>query len=117
MTTPLRGVIGRFATGTYTVTRYAADTDDGHGNNVRGAVASTFTTRALIVPTSGRDLKVLELYQMTEETRTMYTVDDVRVTDTVAIDGETWAVFRSTTWDAFGGKHRIAYLARQVVGR
>lgn len=116
----LTGVISRFKTGTYTVTRTAAGTRT-LGRYTPGA-PSTFSIVASIQPVTGRDLQTLPEGQRAEETRVVYTTTELRTRtatvepDTLSIDSETWAVTKVERWQAFGGTHYRAMVARQTPG-
>lgn len=114
--TPGRG----FSSGTYTVTRRAAESDDGHGRAVAGAT-STLSIVASVQPMSGRDLQALPEGQRADETVVIYTTtflttrSETNAPDTLVIGGNTYEVFRVETWVAFGRTHYRAYAARRTV--
>lgn len=112
----LQDVIASFGTGSYTVTRTAASTTDGHGRMVAGST-STFVVLASIQPASGRELQTMPEGLYNEDIRIAYTTAELKVgprPDVVTIDGEAWAAFRVQRWQAFGGTHYKTYLSRQV---
>lgn len=115
----LGGVIARFASGTYTVTRKAAGTVS-VGDYTPGAT-TTFSIVASVQPISGRELSVLPQGQRGEEVRVVYTLTELKTRtpatepDTISIGGETWEVFRTESWEAFGATHYRAHVARKVV--
>jgi hypothetical protein len=118
----LNGVLapGRgFSSGTYTVTRRAAETDDTHGRRVAGAT-STLSIVASIQPMSGRDLQGLPEGQRSDENVTIYTTtflttrSPTNAPDLVTFGGEPYEVFRVETWVAFGRTHYRAYAARRT---
>jgi hypothetical protein len=114
----LTGVIGRFMSGTYTVTRTAAGTRT-LGRYTPGA-SSTFSIDASVQPVTGRALQALPEGHRAEETRLVLTTTEIRTrtptneADTISIDSESWAVVKVERWDAFGGTHYRAFVARQA---
>jgi hypothetical protein len=105
----LLGVIGRFETGTYTVTRTAQGVYT-NGRYTPGAT-TTFPIVASIQPVTGRDLQLLPEGQHASESRIVYTTTELRSRatandpDTIAIDGEAWDVISFERWEAFGDTH------------
>ena len=109
----LTGVIARFKTGDYTVTRSANGTYV-NGRLVAGA-PSTFSIEASIQPVTGRELQALPEAYHGEEVKVIYTVTELLAAptpDVVTIDGEAWEVFKCQRWQAFGGTHYRAHAAR-----
>lgn len=112
------GVITSFSTGTYTVTRTLAGSYTA-GRYAAGAV-STFDVVACVQPVSGRDLQSLPEAQRGDEVKVVYCATELRTRtpaqepDTVAIEGESYEVFRVERWDAFGEVHWRAYTSRLV---
>ena len=102
-------------TGDYTVTRTAASTVL-QGRQVAGA-PSTFSIAASVQPYNGTVLRVLPEGIHTEDVRHVYTTTELRARprpDKIAIGSSTFAVFAvEGPWDAFGGTHYIAHVARQ----
>lgn len=115
----LIGVIERFATGTYTVTRRGTGTYSS-GRLVAGST-STFTITASLQPVRGRELQNLAPAQHGEEVKVLYTATLLRVRspdgagDLVTINSESWEVFQVEPWEAFGETHYRAYVARKPV--
>lgn len=113
----LRDVITRFATGTYTVTRYAT------GALATGVFtpgsSSTFSIVACVQPQRGREIKVGPEGQTGADVKVVYTKTEVRATpgspDVVTVDGDPFKVFEVERWDAWGDNHYRAYVARQTV--
>lgn len=121
MSPALTGVIGAFATGSYTVTRTAAGAT-ALGRYTAGSTSS-FDIAASVQPVSGRDLLALPEGLRADETRIVYTTTELRAltsasdTDAITIDGETWDVVRVERWQAFGGTHYRALAARRAGAR
>lgn len=115
----LLSVITRFATGTYTVTRTAA------GGNTAGrytaGATSTFSIVASVQPVTGRYLRVLAEGQRADEARLIFTSTELRTRtptnepDLLAVDGETWEVFRVNRWQHLGETHYVVMASRKVV--
>lgn len=108
--------IASAANGTYTATRYGADTTDGFGRRVAGST-STFTFVASIQPVGGLKLSADPEARSGTETRVVYTTTALRGgsrPDTVAIDGETWVVTAAESWNAYGSVHCRAMISRQA---
>jgi len=114
----LQGVIGAFATGTYSVTRTTAATLVA-GRIVAG-MASSFSISASVQPVEGRDLLAMPEGLRSEETRVVYTTTELRTlteghgADVVTIDGDLWTVDKVERWQAFGEQHYRAFVARQA---
>lgn len=114
----LEDVIDRFATGTYPVTRTSA------GAYVEGRYTpgstTTFNVVASIQPLSGRDLQTLPEGQHASETRAVYTKTELQTRtpssepDRLTINGESWEVWQSFRWEAFGGAYYKAFISRAV---
>lgn len=102
----LNGVIGVFATGTYTVTRTVTGTYTA-GRYTDGATG-TFDITASVQPVSGRDLQFVAEGEHGNEVKVVYTSTPLFTRtpttspDKVAIDGETYEVFRVEKWQHFG---------------
>ncbi len=116
----LTGVIARFSTGTYTVTRTDAalfDTDTGYA--VPGAQV-VFTIDACVQP-EGRALKQPAEGQHAEDVMRVYTTTALQTRtpstapDRIAIDGEAFEVFHVQLWRAFGEVFYRARVSRVVV--
>jgi hypothetical protein len=116
----LNGVITRFMTGTYGVTRTVATTYPSGGFAVGGATL-TFNIDASIQPITGRDLKILTEAQRAEESRVIYTLTELKTRgpgyepDVVTINSEPWTVFKVEFYEVISGGHYRAYVARKVV--
>jgi hypothetical protein len=108
--------IASLGQGAYTVTRTGASTTDGHGRRVPGA-ESTFQITASIQPVSGRELRALPEAYHTDEVAIVYTTTELLGEprpDSVAYKGNAWNVIGiPEKWEAFGGIHYRAYIARQ----
>jgi hypothetical protein len=77
--------------------------------------SSNFNIVAIIVPLSGRDLKVLPEGRRAEDTRKVITATQLKVGDLITIDSQTWEVFHlDAPWIAFGDTHYNAFAALQV---
>lgn len=107
--------IGRFKTGTYTVTRTVA------GTPVLGVYApgstSTFPIDASIQPMSGREMLVLPVERRGQDVRKLWTktaelyiVRPGFEADTLVVSGEVFEVFNVKTWP----HHWACQIARQV---
>lgn len=102
----LNGVIGVFATNTYTVTRTATGTLS-QGRYTDGAT-STLTIEASVQPVSGRDLQALAEGEHSNEVKIVYTTTPLftrtptQSPDRIAIDGEAYEVFQVHKWQHFG---------------
>jgi hypothetical protein len=113
----LNGAITTFATGTYTVTRTAADTYT-NGVKVAGAT-SNVSIVASVQPLSGRDLQVLPEGQRADETLVLYTATQLftrtpsQAPDSISIDGSTYEVFKVETWNYIGEIHYRAFVSRR----
>src|SRR5688572_25549865 len=111
----LTDVIAAFASGTYTVTRGVAGTTT-NGRYTAGAT-STFTITATIQPATGRDLKLLAAGNHGEEMLTVYATTALQcgpVPDVVTYSGESWKTVNVRRWEAFGGTHYVALIARMA---
>jgi hypothetical protein len=112
---------GSMMEGTFTVTRYAANTTDGAGRVVAGA-ASTFSIDASIQPvTNGRELQPLAEAAHGREVRVVFTATELRTItpaqapDLIAIAGETWEVIAAERWDDDEDAFTRAHIARVTV--
>lgn len=112
-------LIDSLSTGTYTVTRRAAATNDGHGRAVAGST-STLTITASVQPASGRDLMRLPEGRRTIETRVVYTTTRLLTggqgaaneADLLTIDGASYEVEQVQTWPGAVGYYRCIVQAR-----
>lgn len=108
------GVISRFQTGTYTVTRTTAAAPVA-GRYVAGS-SSTISVDASIQPVSGRDLKILPEARHGEDVRVVYTLTALKTVspgydaDSIAIGGEAYEVFKVEAWP----NHYRVFVSRQV---
>lgn len=117
----LSGVIGRFKTGIYAVTRTVAATYDANGRVVAGSTA-VINVPASIQPLSGRELQALPEGQHGTEMRKMYSEVELRGRtptndpDIVSYKSENWEVVNVFSWEAFGagsgGDHHKVHIAR-----
>lgn len=116
-------IIERLAThADVAVTRRAAATYVG-GIAVPGATSTIVIPFAVIVPASGRDLQRLDVGRRSQETRTIYTADQLLVgaqaganeADLVNLDGVAWEVQLASEWDAAAG-YCAAVMQRPAVG-
>ncbi len=106
--------------GTFTVTRRGAATQDGNGRKVAGASA-TFAISASVQPVQdGRVLELLAEASHGREVRLVMTataaIDPVTPTqgaDQIAIDGEIWTVISAEHWAIDGEAWTNAYVARE----
>ncbi len=105
------GAIGSFSTGTYTRTRYAAGsvTD---GVKARGA-GTPATITAHVQPLTGADLQALPEGRHTDEVKAVFTTDELRTRDRLAIGGEVYEVDKVETWPAFGVTYYRALASRR----
>lgn len=103
----LSGVIDSFKTGAYTITRQA------NGSYVNGRLVpgsdSTFTVDAVVVPLTGKDLKILPEALHSRSAYTVMTTTKVGVQtqalhkgDRITIDSDVHTVIKSHDWTAFG---------------
>lgn len=108
--------ITRFATGTYTVSRFGAGTWSA-GVFTR-ATPTTFSIVASVQPVTGREIRALPEGRRGDEVRVVYTATALRTegatgsADTVSIDGEAWEVFKVESWIAWGETHYRAMVSR-----
>lgn len=109
----LLGVITCFQTGTYTITRTAADT---YTDGLRTAGAtSTFTIDASIQPVTGRKLLALPEARRTQDIRVLWTATALAVADKITIAGELYEVFEVVTHGVLSTTpFYCVYCARQV---
>ena len=101
----VKHAIKSFKSGDYTVTRYGADSFE---NGLRDSGSgSTFEIEASVQPLSGRDLQMLSDAERVLETRALYTDAELfvrrgeKAADTVAIEGESWRVFKVERWPSY----------------
>jgi hypothetical protein len=111
--------INRLATGTYTVTRYAAASDDGFGRKVPGAT-STFPIVACVQPDNkGLSNMVGPEGQTGADIASVWTMTELRPTpgsqDEITFRGEQWKVFACELWEGLGGTSYRGWAARQKV--
>lgn len=115
----LSGVIGRFKTGTYNVTRTAVGV---RVNQVYVPGATTvIPIDASIQPVSGRMLQDLPEGQHAEESRLVYTRTELKTRtpgtdpDIISIDGEDYRVTRVEKYGTISGGHYRVWAERVVV--
>lgn len=102
----LSDVVDSMATGTYTVTRRAAEFA---GGDAVPTSSETLTIKALVVPLSGRELQRLPEGLRSRELKAVYTTTDLRrgaddaLPDVVTVDGEDYEVQLVDDWQAPGG--------------
>ena len=123
----LLDVITRFSTAVadgapsgYQVTRIAAGTMVS-GRYVPGGT-TTFSIDAIVVPLSGREIKVLPEGQFAEDTKILWTATPLvtmspsNVPDTIVIAGDTYSVSAiDGPWNTLGGTFFKVTVARQRV--
>lgn len=105
-------VIADLATGSYTVTRRAADTYDANGVRVLGAT-STFAVVACVQPVLGRELQRLPEARRTREAKALWTQTALQaqpVADRVTIDGEAYEVDSVQRWADSGDYYKAIVL-------
>ena len=114
----LTDVIGRpgFSyTGTVSVTRTAAGSQDAYGRYTGGST-STFSLSPVGVIPGGSGLNVQAEGYSSEDVRTLYTTTKLiklPIPDRVYIDGEEFAVFHvEGPWTGFDGTHYVVRVAR-----
>lgn len=113
----LVGVISSFSTGTYIITRTAADM---YINGIRTPGAtSTFTLDASIQPVTGRALYVLPVARHTQDVRKFWTTTQLITLpnpDKITIDGELFEVFQVFVHSVLSDApfYRV-YCARQTI--
>ena len=99
-----------FPTGSYTVTRTAAGSY-ALGRYTSGGT-STFLITAGVQPVTGRVLRDLPEGRRAEETLVLYTttqliaLDPADESDTIAIDGESWRVFKVEHFRILANRYR-----------
>lgn len=112
-------MIARFATGRYLVTRKKAPTVN-TGRVVDGAT-ETFEIVASIQPLSGREAQTLPEGRTANDTRTMYTTDELitqskqYLPDEITIGDDRWAVYQVSKWEGrrpSGSPHYVALIVR-----
>jgi hypothetical protein len=108
----LLDVITHFAgEATYSVTRRA------EGATVLGRASvgapTTFTIEALVVPLSGKDLKVLPEGRRAEDSLKVISPTELKLGDIVTVRGEDWEVYHLEVCLQFGEMHCNAMVARQ----
>jgi hypothetical protein len=108
-------VINVFKTATtYAVTRPSAGTLE-LGRFVPGDT-TPLTVVAVVVPLSGRDLKVLPEGRRVEDSRKVITVTQLKAGDLVTIDAESWEVFHvDGPWIFAGNTHYNCFVSRQAI--
>lgn len=104
--------IDSFSTGTYTRTRYAADTIT-NGVASRGA-PSTASIVASVQPVTGADLQALPEGRRADEVKVAFSLSELRVKDRLTIGGEPYEVDKVETWQAFGETHYRALVSRRA---
>lgn len=115
----LSGVIGRYKTGTYAVTRTAVGARVNQVY-VPGAT-SVIQVDASIQPVIGRMLQDLPEGQHAEESRVIYTRTELKTRtpgtdpDIIVIDGEDYRVTRVEKYGAISGGHFRVWAERVVV--
>lgn len=101
----LRGIVARFKTGTYTVTRRAAGTHT-LGRYTPGT-ASTFPVDAAVFPYTGRTLKVNADGQRAEDMREIFVETELicspTTPDTISIDGDTYGTLTGKRYQDTAG--------------
>jgi hypothetical protein len=98
----LTGIVGRFKTGTYTVTRRGAGTHGTDGDYTPGSETSFLVDAAVFPFAGGRKIDFAALGQRAGDTREVFTevqlVADPDRADVITIDGESYGVFHSAEW-------------------
>lgn len=113
----LRGIVARFKTGAYTVTRRAGGTHGTDGRYTPGAT-STFSTTGAFFPLLGRQLQLLPDGVRASDAREGFTEDELQCAplapDVVTIDGEQWGVVACSRWqDKAGSVYWRSVVSRQ----
>lgn len=109
-------VIASFSTGTYTVTRTAADSYAA-GIRTPGAT-STFSIDASVQPVSGNDLRAVPEGRRVDDFRTLWTRTALILTpnpDQVSIGGEVFEVFRAPAFGILEPTFYRVMVTRRVV--
>ncbi len=115
----LNGVIKRFKTGDYTVTRRAAETYVAGIRTPAGGFPTTFSIEASIQPVTGRDLRSLPEGQHADDTKIVFTVTELKTRspssepDVITYKGEPWQVIRVEDWEHWGSTHYRCMMARR----
>ncbi len=118
MASAVTGVIDRFATGSYQVTRRPAGSYSA-GVGV-AAAPETFTVTAVVEPLSTQELRALGETQAGTDTRVVYSKIELKTRtathapDLIEVDGGTWEVVRVEPWKAWGSVHFRSYIALVV---
>lgn len=103
----LSDVVALLSSGSYTVTRYTADSYDSNGIAVQGT-SSTLSIGASVQPASGRDLQLLPEGRRTIETMKLWTATLLTTSessagaDRISIDGATFEVVNVERWGPLG---------------
>ena len=105
-------VIAGFKTGAYTVTRPTGVGYDSSGYATAGS-SSQFSIDASVQALSGDDLQALPESRHAEDNRKIYTETELRVKDTVVIDGDTFEIYNVALFEA-NGTHYRAFAAKAV---
>ncbi len=116
----LSNVIGRFKSGTYTITRTGASTNV-NGYAVSGAVTTIPDVVMSVQPADGRAMKLAPEGCTSEDVRIIYTTTQLltltpdNAPDRITIDGDVYVVFKVQTFGIISGGHYRAYAARQTI--
>ncbi len=94
-------VVKRRAAGTLTLGRYAE------------GPLTTLTIEALVVPLSGKDLKVLPEGRRAEDSLKVISPTELKLGDIITARGEDWEAYHVEVCIQFGEQHCNAMVARQ----
>lgn len=114
----LRGAIRRLRSGTYTFTREAAATGDGHGRDIAGGTTTFPNIACSIQPLAGKDaIDASEGKYSNDIVRgwvagadfVPIALDEVTGTqpDTLVYHGKVYQVIKVRTWESFNDSHSI----------
>lgn len=106
----LAGALRAFERGPFTVTRKGASTYT--NGRASSPVPTTFATKLVVQPVSGRELERLPEGLRERELLSVWSPVELRTgaeehePDTIAIDGATYSVEKVEPWDKLGGYWR-----------
>lgn len=101
----LSDVIASFATGTYTVSRPAADTYDTNGR-LNTNTPTTFDFTGMVQPVTGKALDRLPEGLRQSEVVTVWSPTELRNRDRFSYQSDTWEVQQLENWNTLGAYYR-----------
>ncbi len=97
----LRGIVQRFKTGSYTVTRRAEGTHNDDGTWTPGATG-TFAADMAVFPLNGTELRLLAAGERADDSREFFCETELfcspAAPDVVSYNGKAWGVARCARW-------------------